>query len=47
MVALAASLFDLTGVRSDPAAVREMLFLAIAAVVVALVVYGLRREGRL
>ena len=46
MVALAASMFDFTGVASNPAALREVIFLAVGGVVTALLLYGLRTQQK-
>jgi hypothetical protein len=46
MVALAASMYDLTGVNANAAALGELLFLAIGAVVTALLFYGLRTQQK-
>jgi hypothetical protein len=46
MVMLAASMFDLTGFGTNPAALREAIVLAMGAVVAALVLYGLRTQQK-
>jgi hypothetical protein len=46
MVALAASMYDLTGGHTNAAALGDLLFLAIGAVVTALLLYGLRTQQR-
>ena len=46
MVALAASMYDVTGLTANPAALGELLFLAVGAVVTALLFYGLRKQQK-
>lgn len=46
MIALAASMYDLTGLGANAAALSEVLFLAVGGVVTALLLYGLRKQRR-
>lgn len=46
MVALAASMFGPTGAGGNAAALGEVLFIAVGAVVTALLLYGLRKQRR-
>lgn len=47
MIALAASLFDLSGVATGAAEIGETLFFSVGALVATLVVYGLAKQRRL
>ena len=44
MITLAASMFDLTGIGNSAADIGATLFVAIAAVIATLVVYGLAKQ---
>lgn len=46
MIALAASMYDLTGMGVNAAALGEALFLAVGGVVTALLFYGFRKQRR-
>lgn len=46
MIALASSMYDLTGLSANAAALGELLFLAVGGVVTALLFYGLRKQTR-
>ena len=47
MIALAASMFDLSGVATGAAEIGETLFFAIGALVATLVIYGLAKQRQL
>ena len=44
MITLAASMFDIAGIANGAAEIGEMLFVAVVALVGALVVYGLAKQ---
>ena len=44
MIALAASMYDLTGMGGDAAALGDALFFAVGCVVTALLFYGFRKQ---
>ena len=47
MIALAASMFDVSGIATGAAAIGEALFFSIGGLVATLVVYGLAKQRRL
>ena len=44
MITLAASMFDIAGIANGAAEIGEALFVAVVALVAALVVYGLAKQ---